>query len=244
MTWREARDLLALKPIGLLPTGAIEAHGPHLPLDTDVAIATAMAEQAALRLHQTGLPVLVLPAIAYGVSFAGTSFPGTSPADPDSYESYVGSVLRHLGRQGFRAICVCNAHLEPAHFDALSRSVAAAGTALDIPLLLPDKRAPKWAGTLSEEFQRGSRHAGSYETSLMLAIRPEQVRREYLEELQPVWVDLPAALRAGAKTFADAGGVDGYFGDPAAASTEEGWRLLDALATMIYETALEGLARR
>jgi creatinine amidohydrolase len=243
LTWTEAAGLLSLRPVGLLPVGAIEAHGPHLPLDTDVAIASAMAAEGGAMLQRAGIPAVTLPPVAYGVSFVGTCFPGTSPADFRAFEAYVSSVLSNVVSQGYRAICLCNAHLEPAHVEALSSALSRIQRDSPIPLALPDKREPRWSASLSEEFRRGARHAGSYETSLMLAIRPESVRREVLEEIEPVWVDLPAALRAGATTFAEAGGVDGYFGDPAGASVQEGVALLSALGAMIFESVLEALAQ-
>src|SRR5688572_23005760 len=115
LTWPEAREWLARLPIGLLPIGAIEAHGPHLPLDTDVIIATATAARAARRLNERNVSSLLLPSVAYSVSFVGTSFSGTTPVDPDPFESYLASALIHHARQGYRAIVCCNAHLEPAH---------------------------------------------------------------------------------------------------------------------------------
>src|SRR5690606_1521491 len=81
MTWAETAQLMSNRPIGLLPIGAIEAHGPHLPLDTDVIIAEATSLRAAQRLHDRGFPAIVLPPLSYSVSFVGTSFPGTTPVD-------------------------------------------------------------------------------------------------------------------------------------------------------------------
>jgi creatinine amidohydrolase len=244
LTWQEVAGLLRQRPVGLLPIGAIEAHGPHLPLDTDVRIAREMAVRAAALLERDGLPVLVLPAIAYGVSFVGTCFPGTSPADPAAFEAYLRSVLVHLGAQGYRAIGICNAHLEPAHVAAVRAAAEAAQSATGVPIAFPDKREERWAARLSDEFQRGARHAGSYETSLLLAATPEAVRLAALEDLPPLWIDLPAQLRAGARTFAEAGSPLGYFGDPARASAEEGEQLFAALAQMVREAVLEALASR
>src|SRR5262245_40649043 len=65
MTWEEARDLDPSRVVVLLPVGAVEAHGPHLPLDTDVVIAEAMACAGADRLAAAGLVPKILPSIAY-----------------------------------------------------------------------------------------------------------------------------------------------------------------------------------
>jgi creatinine amidohydrolase len=244
LTWPEAAGVLQQRPIGLLPVGAVEAHGPHLPLDTDIRIAIEMAKRAASLLHRAGLPVLVLPPVVYGVSFVGSSFPGTSPVDPEAFEAYLGSVLKHLCHQGYRALGICNAHLEPAHVAAVEAAARAAQSATGVPVAFPDKRQARWAAQLSEEFQRGARHAGRYETSLLLATSPEVVRLAELEDLPPVWIDLPARLRAGAKTFVEAGSPLGYFGDPGRASAEEGEHLFERLARMVCEAVLEALASR
>ncbi len=233
LSWPEADEALRQRPVGLLPIGAIEAHGPHLPLDTDVIIATATAERPASRLAQSGVPALVLPPINYTVSFVGTSFAGTTPVEADPFEAYLASLLSQAARQGYRALICCNAHLEPEHVACVQRACQAAEDRGGIPVRSPDQRSDAHAARLGEEFRRGARHAGSYETSILLAARPDVVDIEEMRALPPVWIDLPARLRAGARTFADAGAELGYFGEPARSSAEEGYALLDALAEII-----------
>jgi len=239
LTWPEARAALAPGAVVLLPVGAIEAHGPHLPLDTDVVIATEMARRAAVLLATAGRPVVIAPAVVYGVSYVGTCFPGTLPAPGEAVTALIASVLAVLASAGPRQLVVVNAHLEPAHVAAVAAGVAHAAAATGAAIAFPDKREARWAASLSAEFRQGARHAGAYETSLMLAARLDAVRHELLPDLPPVWVDLPARLRAGARTFADAGGVNGYFGDPAAASVAEGERLFAALARMVATAVAE-----
>jgi creatinine amidohydrolase len=241
LTWIEAREALAARPVGLLPIGAIEAHGPHLPLDTDMIIAGAHALRAAQQLGKLGLPALVLPPIAYTVSFAGTSFPGTSPVDAQAFEEYLTAVLTHVAGQGYRALVCCNAHLEPAHVQAVQQACARAEARTSLPVRAPDQRSEVFAALLSDEFRAGARHAGSYETSIVMAVKPDAVRESELRRLDPLWIDLPAQLRAGARTFAEAGSALGYFGDPKQATAEEGERMLDALAEMVI-TALRDAA--
>jgi creatinine amidohydrolase len=244
LTWTEARELLALNPVGLLPIGAIEAHGPHLPLNTDVIIANGMARRGGAKLYESGFPSIILPAISYSVSFVGACFSGTTPVPIASFTSYLTGLLVSHAQQGYRAICICNAHLEPAHVSAVHSAVNVASGSSNTPVVFPDKRDPQWAQNLGEEFQRGSRHAGQYETSIILAESPGSVRRSALEELEPVWIDLPAALREGAENFAEAGAIHGYFGDPRSASPEFGEELLEHLGCMIRESVLRVLASR
>lgn len=243
MTWPEAGAALRPETVGLLPIGAIEAHGPHLPLDTDVIIATESARRAARLLLDRGQRAVVAPALSYGVSYVGTCFPGTTPVPPEAVARAVASVLTELARWGPRRLAVVNAHLEPAHVAAVLEGVEHATAESGAAIAFPDNREERWSATLSDEFRRGARHAGAYETSLLLAARPGAVRRDLLPGLAPVWVNLPGRLRAGARTFAEAGGREGYFGDPATATAEEGERLFAALAAMVV-TAVEELGPR
>lgn len=237
LTWPEAREAFAAGAVALLPVGATEAHGPHLPLDTDVRISLGVARRVAALLEAQGIPTLVLPPLAYGVSFVGTSFAGTLPVSVETVTLLVRDVLAGLDRYGATRAAIINSHLEPAHVEALLAGIAAAeaATAGRLRVAFADQRQPQWAARLSEEFRRGARHAGGYETALMLADAPQKVRDNYAA-LPPVWVDLPARLRAGARTFAEAGGTDGYFGEPATATAAEGAALFDVLAQIVIES--------
>ncbi|MHB8645945.1 MAG: creatininase family protein [Thermomicrobiales bacterium] len=239
LTWPEARDAFAAGAVAILPVGATEAHGPHLPLDTDVRIAVGAADRTAALLASEGTPALVLPPLAYGVSFVGTSFAGTLPIAVETMTALTRDVLVGLDRYGCTAAIIVNSHLEPAHATALTAGIAAAEAATDgrLRVAFPDLREARWSALLSEEFRRGARHAGAYETALMLVEAPDSVREDERQQLPPVWIDLPGKLRAGAKTFAEAGATLGYFGDPATATAEEGEALFASLAH-IYITAL------
>src|SRR5512134_204321 len=77
MTWEDAREIDRGKTVAVLPVGAIEAHGPHLPLATDGLIAEAMAREGAARLDERGIPAVVLPLLPYTVAGFAAAFPGT-----------------------------------------------------------------------------------------------------------------------------------------------------------------------
>ena len=84
MTWEEAREAADLAGTAILPVGAIEAHGPHLPLETDVIIAEAMARAAAVRLTAAGMRVVVLPPLAYTTAGFASGFAGTISLQPET----------------------------------------------------------------------------------------------------------------------------------------------------------------
>jgi creatinine amidohydrolase len=75
MTWEEVRDLARGKAVAILPVGAVEAHGPHLPLGTDVIIAQAMARSGAARIEAQGMPAVILPPVSFTAAFLRGSGP-------------------------------------------------------------------------------------------------------------------------------------------------------------------------
>jgi len=237
MTWPEVAELAERTQVALVPTGATEAHGPHLPLETDVIIAQGSCRRAAERLAREGTECVIAPPFYYGVTNFGMPFAGTVTVPPKALQDLVRGVCRSLAAHGFKYIVFSNHHLEPAHFNAIKD---AANQVAEAHVAVPDVRDDRWAATLTEEFRAGARHAGSYETSLVLAERPELVKQDVMKELSPVWIDLPERIHNhGARTFKDAGSDWAYFGDPARASAEEGEKIFDALAQMIAITVRE-----
>lgn len=242
MTWPEVAALAQRTSVALIPTGATEAHGPHLPLETDVIIAQGSCRRAAELLAAEGIECVIAPPFYYGVTNFGMPFAGTMTIPAETLTQLVTAVCRSLAQHGFDRIVFSNHHLEPAHFAAIeegARQIAGANVAR---VAVPDVRDERWAKTLTDEFRAGARHAGSYETSLVMAAYPDLVREEKRRELAPVWIDLPGRIRQGARTFKEAGSEHAYFGDPARASVSEGEMIFAALAQMLATTVKELLA--
>ncbi|HLQ66058.1 MAG TPA: creatininase family protein [Candidatus Limnocylindrales bacterium] len=241
LTWEEIRRLEGSRPVALLPVGAIEAHGPHLPLGTDVLIADAMAEAAATKLEAAGLTPVLLPALPYAAAPFGASFPGTISVDPEAVKRLVLDLARALSRRGFLALGIANAHLDPAHLTALAAASETASSERLLPVVCPDLTRKPWALRLTEEFQSGACHAGRFEGSIVLAVRPDLVRDEIRSGLPPVEASLSRAIRSGARTFEEAGGPRAYFGRPAEATAEEGRRTIETLGEILAEAVREWL---
>lgn len=236
LTWEEVRAAAEAGAAALVPVGSTEAHGPHLPLATDVIIASEVAARAAAALEAQGKPAVVFPPLAYGVTEFAAGFAGTVSIRPETLRSLAVDLIRSLAGQGFAPVVLVNHHLEPAHFAALH---AAAAEALPAPVIVPDHRRRPWAPALGEEFCRGGSHAGRYETSLVLAARPDRVR-PLRRELAPLPVDLGRAIREGARNFREIGGDRAYFGDPAAATVEEGEALYERLVAQVVALVNSG----
>ena len=241
LTWPEAKDLFARDSVALLPVGATEAHGPHLPLDTDVTIAVAQARRAAGILDEAGVTTLVMPPIAYTLAQFAFGFPGTITIRPTTLWNLVEDVVESLEQHGVRRVVLCNSHLERQHVQLL-RGVCkdhAEVTKDKAQLLFPDITRRRWAGTLGEEFKSGDCHAGRYESSIVLAADGESVREEERQRLAPKEVRLVEKMLDGAPDFLAIGADEAWCGDPASATAEEGERLLDQLGQIVATSALE-----
>ena len=231
LTSPQVAELLASSrpPVLLLPVGAIEPHGPHAPLGTDLLISEGVCERVADRRPE----VLILPPLPYGVTRYAQAFPGVVTVSEVTLYALVTDVCSGLLRQGFLNIIVVNNHFEVEHVATLRRAT----TALNIGYL--DLVRRRNAARLTEEFQSGSCHAGQYETSLVLAARPDLVDTAKMATLPTNTVDLPAAMVAGHKDFVAMGMDQAYCGSPAAATAEEGVRTFETLTDLVVEMIVE-----
>lgn len=238
MTWTEVRNLDRARTVALLPVGAVEAHGPHLPTSTDVIIAEAMAEVGGRRLEAAGWGALLLPPVAYTAAPFAAAFPGTVSVSAATVTALILDVARSVASWGIGVLALANAHLDPAHVASLHAAAAAVEGEGLVAVAFPDVTRKPWALRLTEEFKSGACHAGRYEGSIVLAARPELVRRQVQQGLAPNPASLSAAIREGKATFREAGGPEAYFGDPAAATADEGRQTLETLGAILAEAVL------
>jgi creatinine amidohydrolase len=242
LTWEDVRDLDRSRMVAVLPVGALEAHGPHLPLGTDNVIAIAMARAAIAALEPHGIGGVLLPALPYTAAPFGAAFAGTLSVSPGACAALIADLAAEVGRHGFAALAIANAHLDPAHLGALAQAQTLAGERRAAPVICPDLTRRPWAERLTEEFRSGACHAGRYEGSVVLAERPELVRTDVQRSLPPVPASLASAIRAGATTFEQAGGPRAYFGWPADATADEGAATIAALGGILADAVRAALA--
>lgn len=233
------RDADALREhVVLLPVGSVEPHGPHLPLETDTIISQAACELAVQRLAVHGLAAVVAPAIPYGVTDFAGGFAGAVSVPAAALRAFLRAVVEAHLASGARHVCIVNNHLEPAHDAAVRASIdglANERASVACPL------TRRWARTLSAEFKSGACHAGRYETSLVLASRPELVRQDTQHALPAVTISLSDGIKQGLSTFRAMGMDRAYTGAPAEASVDEGREQLGKLAEMIEAEVREHL---
>ncbi len=202
----------------LVPVGSIEQHGPHLPLDTDSAIAVAVAHGVAARLpgqHEA----LVAPAVVYGSSGEHQSFAGTSSVGAQALRLTVLELVRSLRTWADRVVLV-NGHggnLPPLD-DAVRQLVEEGHDVVRV------------ACATEQRHGEGDLHAGRTETSLMLHLRPTAVRLERAEvgDVRPLAEILPLMIGGGVSAVS----VNGVLGDPRGASAEEGAAILERMVDL------------
>lgn len=227
LTWVEYRERLAEQPPVFLPCGALEQHGPHLPLGVDALLAAKVAEDVAALVGG-----LVAPTQCFGYKSqarcgGGETFPGTTSLDGAHLTAVVADVLRELVRHGARRLVVCDGHYENQWFlieaaELVARRHGASGVRI--------MRAEYWdycaADVLDAVFPDGFpgfalEHAAVIETSLMLHYCPELVHLGRLPD------DGPAHFRVADVYPQDGHGVppSGVLSSARAASAEDGARL-------------------
>jgi creatinine amidohydrolase len=240
LRWEEKswKDVENNKPdVVLLPVGSTEAHGPHLPLSTDSIISKEMARRAATELSRANVKVLVLPCFDYAITDFSKDFPGTISIRKETFQNLLRDIADNLADQSIPLLCIVNSHLEPDHLQAIQEFCVSYKR---ITVLFPDKTKKPWGSLLTEEFKKGACHAGSYETSLVLNVREDLVN-ENRKELPENNKDLARMMKAGVRTFREAGAEQAYFGNPAAATKEEGEETYQILTRMIVETVLNAM---
>jgi creatinine amidohydrolase len=237
-TWLEIRDAAASGAGVILPVGATEQHGPHLPLATDYLCATAVASDA---------NVIVAPPVTYGcpsrpLSGGGQGFVGTTSLTPATFMGVIQDVLAELLRHGFRRFAVLNWHYENGNF--LYESVRAAiGDREDVKALVFETCLKELSSeTISVVFSggymgRAIEHAATYETSIMMYIHPELVRFDRLvddaAERRP-WYDI-------VPTPSDIVPQSGVLWKVAGATAEKGRLLWDEVIPPVREAILQEL---
>ncbi len=233
MTWPEvAAAVAAGATTVILPLGATEQHGPHLPLGTDTLRAAALADRLAERLDG----VLVAPALPLGCSDEHAGFAGLLGLDAETLAAVIVNAAQRMAAWGVRRLVLLSAH-------------GGNGTALALAVTRLDREVPGLAVCVTgASYRLGDAivglaqadglapeavglHAGEGETSEVLALRPDLVRQEraapgYTGDMRAV---LPHLRQTGLRPVTP----NGVLGNPTGAAAERGVRYLDAVADQI-----------
>ena len=242
LTTVEAARLAARDPVAVLPLAAVEQHGPHLPLSTDLDIGIGLLA-AAFEQLPADFPAWALPPVAVGASREHARFAGTISLEPELLAEVIHAHGAALAEAGVRRLVLSNSH---------GGNRAAAETAAlrlrdELELLVVTAHyfvLPRPAGAdLPEAEWRHGLHGGALETALMLHLRPDLVRTEAIGAARSLGADLEGALRR-AGPGNDAASIawlasdlhpSGVTGDASLADAALGRRLVDGYAAALAD---------
>ncbi len=238
LTWSEINEAAALKKMVVLPIGAIQQHGPHLPVDADEVIVTTLAMAAAERRRQR---VLVAPTLPYSYNLESMDFPGTVSVAARTFMDLCVSLVKSFAYHGFDHILLLNGFGPNDNLvELVGRQInleteALCGSVTWTSLLTVD---PNFNRTWRESSFPGASHADELETSLYLAIDAGSVRMDHAKDHTPLFQ--PASLGANfvfedhfghgaiyVPGWTSARSPNGVLGEPTKASVEKGQRILE-----------------
>jgi creatinine amidohydrolase len=255
LTREEARALVP-RALIVLPVGSTEQHGPHLPVITDTISVEHIARAAAAEAAKT-VPVLVTPTLPYGSSDHHLPFGGTLSIRTDTYYRVLCELLESLSTGGATRVFILNGHGGNHEVAQL----AVRDTALKHPVNAA--AGSYWAvawdaliGVKAHAIGRFPGHAGAFETSQVLALRPDLVRRPLPHRDEPAPAAPPAATQP-AVTQPYRGeihgwwqSINGFTDSPDRATAELGRVFLDTAARAVaaafvefYQASAQGLDR-
>lgn len=187
-TARDFAELPRDQLIAVLPVGAVEQHGPHLPLSVDQAILDGILA-ATLPLIPADLPALILPTLAVGKSDEHSAYPGTLTFSAATLMAMWSDIGDSVARAGVRKLVILNSHGgQIAPMDIVARDlrlrhkmlvVAANWFAMGMP-----------PGLFTPEEERFGIHAGDMETSVMRALHPDLVQMEHARDFRPLVAEM------------------------------------------------------
>src|ERR671914_1449803 len=189
MTYPLVERLAARTDLALLPVGSPEAHGPHLPVGTDLIAARELCERAARELAARNIECLIAPPLAYCLAEVARPFPGTITVRAEVVAALVADICRGLARSGFRRTLIVSGHAEEENLAALragAEQAEEAGASVHLSRWYGEA-LPGFLHLLQEDHPEYDIHAGEWETALVLLRAPELVDQTALGALPPNW---------------------------------------------------------
>jgi creatinine amidohydrolase len=257
LTTAGVRRAVADEPVVVLPLAAIEQHGPHLPLSTDLDIGMGLLASA-FQLLPEDFPAWVLPPQAVGCSREHMRFPGTLSLEPELLTAVIYQLGAAVAAAGVRRMVLCNSHGGNRQLlDAAGLRLREQHGLLVVKVSYFELARPSTVDLPESEWRHGL-HGGAVETAMMMHLRPELVRTGETRQVRSLGVDLEKTMNrlgaAGAASFSwlagDLSGT-GVMGDASLADEAMGQRLVtyygQALAEIICDARafpLERLAER
>jgi creatinine amidohydrolase len=236
-TWVEVEQHLAKGDVvAILPVGAQEQHGPHMPLATDTIMAAGLAERLA-----DELDALLLPAVPYGETWTTAGWAGTITLGFNTVVAITVDIGAALAAQNVAALVIVNGHFgNQAPLEQAARMLL---TQYHLPTLIlnyPGMEQAAAAICESQSAAPGFYHADEVETSIVLRLKPEAVHMDRAQAEYPQFPPTFGAMPMRLNTFCESG----VFGDPRPATAAKGERLLYVLTATALEVVQAFLSRR
>lgn len=192
LTWQEINEAVELKKVLVLPIGATEQHGHHLPLETDTKQVSAIALEAGRRSAED---LLVLPAVAYGYTHHVMDFPGTVTVEPSTFIRLLVDIGRSVAYHGFKRIIMLNGHgSNQPLVEAAARQVTLQTDGACMAVDWVRLGGAYW-NSIRASGMGGSAHACEMETSFFWHVDPDGVRVDRITGQIPSYMTLPGADR-------------------------------------------------
>jgi creatinine amidohydrolase len=228
LSWIDAAAHLARDPRLIIPVGALEQHGPHLPLGSNVLIARRVAVDLS-----TQYGVLRAPTMYYGVNVpTEREYAGTASLRQKTLHRVLNELLAAWEEHGVGEFVLLSAHRHEPHLDALATLITARARVRVVSI---------WDVVIADllETQPGHLHACEAETSVMLFLYPELVRLERARDFEMAPAQFDRYIRG--QLPAPPPGGAGIVGNPTAATAQKGQaiyqRLLDAIRRAVFHQA-------
>ena len=239
LTWPEFEQLPA-GTVAVLQTGAMEQHGPHLPVSVDATINEGVLKRA-LELLDPDVPVLVLPIQRVGCSVEHLRFPGTITSTPETLIALWTEIGESVARAGVKKMLFLNSHGgQPQIIDIVCRRLRIREGMFCVNAMW--SRLGKPPGLVDDLEGRFGIHAGYVETSLMLRLDPDNCLMEHARDFRNRWIG--ASNQFGTLTLEGTMGFGweaqdlhpaGAVGDAARATAEDGEKFLAFAADKVAE---------
>lgn len=234
LTWPEAKVRLRTTDVAMLPVGAVEQHGPHLPLDTDAFDAEFLATEVAR--HCSDPKPLVLPVLPFGVSYHHEDFKGTISVSNEALTRFVYDIGVSVAKNGINKLVIINGH--GGNSPALNQAAQMINHDAHI-FICVDSGETSDPDIESMIKTSNDVHAGEIETSTALANRPHLVRITRMKKFVPHFSIhyLNFSAKRSVEWYARTSKISasGVLGDPSAASAEKGRRIWEIMIKNLVE---------
>ncbi len=250
MTWKEFEDFVDDSTVAVLPVGSVEQHGTHLPLGLDYLIVDELARKLVEVAGSSGVKVIKLPPIPYGLSSMWAGNPGTVEVSDEAFMKYVYDVIRSIMRCGISKVLILNGH--GGNSEALKLVARKAADEVRGNSLVAVASWWELVGdAINEVFESKFFHADEVETSVAIAlgirvVHGEVTGSEIERRYDEFWHSLDLTKRPKVYVYRFEGfrRFPGGYGSPEKASYEKGVKLVKILTMRLIKLIQDLLAGR